>query len=77
MQMSKMFQHWGGSIQSWYWTTRNVGSDPMNMPISLLIQHALLAKNIGTEILQFEPYWYLFNNGQITENLRLLFAMLT
>ena len=71
MQVSKMFQHWGGSVQAWYWTTR-YGPDPLNMPISLLIQHALSAKNIGAEILQFEPYWYFFDNGQANENLKLL-----
>ncbi len=76
MQISKMFQHWGGSIQAWYWTTR-YSPDPLNMPISLLIQHALSAKNIGAEILQFEPYWYFFDNGQANENLKILETMLT
>jgi hypothetical protein len=45
------------------------------MPISLLIQHALSAKNIGAEILQFELYWYFFDNGQAKENLKLLEIM--
>ena len=75
MQVSIMFQHWGGSVQAWYWTTR-YGSDPLNMPISLLIQQVLSAKNIGAEILQFEPYWYFFDNGQANENLKLLETML-
>jgi archaellum component FlaC len=75
MLVSKMFQHWGGSVQAWYWTTR-YDSDPLNMPISLLIQHALSAKNIGAEILQFEPYWYFFDNGQANENLKLLETIL-
>jgi len=74
--LNKMFQHWGGSIQAWHWTTR-YGSDPINMHSPLLIQHALSAKNIGAEILQFEPYWYFFDNGQANENLKLLEAMLT
>jgi uncharacterized coiled-coil protein SlyX len=76
MLISTMFQHWGGSIQAWYWTTR-YGSDVLNMPISLLIQHALSAKNIGAEVLQFEPYWYFFDNGEAKENLKLLEIMLT
>jgi hypothetical protein len=87
--MDKLFQHWGGSIQAWYWETRHRGnytmvpedppgiSNPLNMPISLLIQHALSAKYIGAEILQFEPYWYLFDNGEAKENFRLLETMLT
>jgi cell division protein FtsL len=75
MLISTTFQHWGGSIQAWYWTTR-YDSDPLNMPISLLIQHALSAKNIGTEVIQFEPYWYFFDNGEAKENLKLLETML-
>jgi len=76
MQVSSMFQHWGASVQAWYWTTR-YGTDPMNMPISLLIQHALSAKSLGAEIIEFEPYWYFFDNGQPNENLRLLETMLS
>jgi hypothetical protein len=76
MLVSTMFQHWGGSVQAWYWLTR-YGSNPLNMPISLLIQHALSAKNIGAEILQFEPYWYFFDNGEAEVNLKLLEIMLT
>ena len=75
MQVSQTFQHWGGSIQAWYWTKR-YDSDLMNMPPSLLIQHALSAKEIGAEILQFEPYWYFFDNGTANENLKLLETIL-
>ena len=39
---------------------------------------ARAARNVGAEIIQFEPYWYFFNpeNGEITENLEILFTML-
>lgn len=76
MLVSTMFQHWGGSVQAWYWATHG-WVNPLNMPISLLIQHALSAKNMGAEILQFEPYWYFFDNGEAKENLKLLEIMLT
>lgn len=76
MQISTIFQHWGASVQAWYWTTRT-GQDPMDMPASLLVQQALSAKYIGAQILQFEPYWYFFDNGQTNQNLQLLMAMLT
>ena len=76
MQINNMFQHWGGSIQAWYWATR-YNSEPTEMPISPLVQHALSAKQIGAEVLQFEPYWYFFDNGEVTENLRLLETMLS
>jgi uncharacterized coiled-coil protein SlyX len=74
--VSKLFQRWGGSIQSWYWQERGYGSE-FDMPASLLVQHTLAAKNIGADILQFEPYWYFFDNGEPKETLRTLMAALT
>ena len=70
MQISQTFEHWGGSVQAWYWDTR--GKDLMDMPASLLAEHALFAKHLGAQIIEFEPYWYFFNNGQANDNLRLL-----
>jgi hypothetical protein len=75
MQVSRMFQPWGGSVQAWYW--QRYDPNPLNMPASLLTQHALLAKYIGAEVIQIEPYWYFFDNGQANENLKLLETMLT
>jgi uncharacterized coiled-coil protein SlyX len=81
MLLNKMFPHWGGSVQSWYWETRHRGEeDPyalsQEMPISLLVEHSLLAKYMGAEVIQFEPYWYFFDNGEAKENLKLLETML-
>jgi len=48
------------------------------MPGSLLLEHALTAKGIGAEVLQFEPYWYFFDeDGQANSNLKLLQKTLT
>ncbi len=61
MAVSERFAHWGASVQPWYWTDRyNV--DVTTMPVWLLTWHALLAKNLGAEILQFEPSWYFLDN---------------
>jgi len=35
------------------------------------------AKSMSAEISQFEPYWYLFDNGEPRGNVRLLMEMLT
>ncbi|MDT8782068.1 MAG: hypothetical protein IAX22_05405 [Candidatus Bathyarchaeota archaeon] len=77
LKLKDMFQKWGASIQPWYWnTTKN--SDLMNMPPSLLLEHTITAKGIGAEVLQFEPYWYFFNeNGQTNKNMELLLKILT
>jgi cell division protein FtsL len=76
LSASGMFQHWGGSIQSWYWQERGYGSE-FDMPTSVLLEHALAARKLGAEILEFEPYWYLFDNGEPRENLQLLMTVLT
>jgi hypothetical protein len=73
---SGTFNHWGGSIQSWYWEERGYGST-FDMPTSVLLEHALAARKLGAEILEFEPYWYLFDNGEPRENLQVLMAALT
>jgi hypothetical protein len=77
LYLDNIFQHWGVSIQAWYWDTR-YNETLLNMPISLLVQHTWAAINVGAEIIQFEPYWYFFNseNGEITDKLEILFTML-
>ena len=72
---SGTFKHWGGSIQSWYWQERGYGSE-FDMPTSVLLEHTLAARKLGAEILEFEPYWYLFDNGEPRENLQLLMTVL-
>jgi uncharacterized coiled-coil protein SlyX len=72
---SGMFQQWGGSIQSWYWQERGYGSE-FDMPTSVLLEHALAARKLGAEILELEPYWYLFDNGEPRENFQVLMAAL-
>lgn len=66
-----MFTQWGASVQAWYWET-HYNASLMDMPATLLLEHALAAKTLGAEVIQFEPYWYFFNNGQATDNLKLL-----
>lgn len=75
LYLQPMFKHWGASVQAWHADTY-LDCDPLDMPPYLLVQHALSAKQIGAEIIQFEPYWYFFNNGQANENLTLLLTML-
>jgi len=63
-------------VQAFYWDTR--GKNLVDMPGSLLLEHALTAKGIGAEVLQFEPYWYFFDeDGQANSNLKLLLKTLT
>ena len=76
LSASGMFQHWGGSVQSWYWQERGYGSES-DMPTSVLLEHTLAGRKLGAEILEFEPYWYLFDNGELRENLQLLMTVLT
>ena len=70
-------EHWGATIESWYWETRHRGLsahpeanvwEPNNMPTSFMVCHAQEAINMptvwysGAEILQFEAYWWFFEH---------------
>ena len=77
--VKNLFPHWGGSIQSWHWETRQrQGEDPIdkeesrNMPINRMVEHTLLCRDMGAEIIQFEPYWYFFGDtdGKARESCR-------
>ena len=69
------FKHWGGSIQSWYWNTTTHNSE-MEMPVELIVNHTKLARNMGAEIVQFEPYWYFFdNNGKPSDAMKSIWSI--
>lgn len=81
--MNSLFAHWGGSVQSWHYETRlreENGGGPINkeesrnMNISLMIEHALLCRKMGAEVIQFEPYWYFFGDtdGNARGSLKLM-----
>ena len=73
------FTHVGATVESWYWETRHrvVGaplSDTDNMPVSWMVCHAQEAVSAGTELIQFEPYWYFFGktDGKAKDSLKTL-----
>ena len=70
-------EHWGATIESWYWETRHRGLsaypeanvwEPNNMPVSYMVCHMQEAVGMptvwysGAEILQFEAYWWFFEH---------------
>ena len=70
-------EHWGATVESWYWETRHRGEsahpamnvfNPDNMPVSWMVCHAQEAVSMsniwfsGAELLQFEPYWWFFEH---------------
>jgi uncharacterized coiled-coil protein SlyX len=69
------FQNWGASVQAWYWVTYQ-NQDLMDMPPSLLLEHALSANSLGAKVIEFEPFWYFFDNGTPNANAILLEEML-
>ena len=70
------FPHWGGSIQSWYWNT-TIHRSEMEMPVELIANHTKLARNMGAEIIQFEPYWYFFDNdGKPSDAMQKIWALI-
>jgi len=72
LDASNTFVHWGASVQPWYYVDHDLG-DLMDMPPMLMVEHLVQALNRGAEIVQFEPYWYFFdNNGEPYEAFNLL-----
>jgi uncharacterized coiled-coil protein SlyX len=71
LYLKETFPQWGASIQAWYWTTHQ-NQDLMNMPPSLMLEQTSSAVSLGAKTIQFEPYWYLFDNGTPNNNLRTL-----
>ncbi len=70
-------EHWGATIESWYWETRHRGLsaypeanvwEPNNLPVSFMICHMQEAIGMptvwysGAELLQFEAYWWFFEH---------------
>jgi len=75
--------HWGASVQAWWWDTHHneawtgepqpPGLDNLlNMPASLMATHAQECRDMGGELIQFEPYWYFFNftDGKARDSLK-------
>jgi hypothetical protein len=71
LKLDQMFPQWGSSIQAWYWNT-TIKQNLMDMPASLLLEHSYIAKELGARIIQYEPYWYLFDNGEPNSNLQVI-----
>jgi hypothetical protein len=55
------FPHWGASVQSWY-VDPVTGEHKSDLAVDIVAEYAKLARNMGAETIQFEPYWYFFDN---------------
>jgi hypothetical protein len=55
--------HWGASVQSWYKVHPNDTEERDDLDIDIVAEYAKLARNMGAETVQFEPYWYFFDNS--------------
>ena len=72
---ANQFEHWGASVQSWYWKEHGHGDETAMDPL-LMINHTILARNMGAEIVQFEPYWYFFADGEPLETIRTMWSII-
>ncbi len=74
----QQFRRRGASIQSWYWWERH-GKKPkaeLDMPPHLMAQHTNDALASGCEVIQFEPFWYFFNNDAPKTTIAMMFAQI-
>jgi hypothetical protein len=67
MLITQGFVRRAASVQSWYWQTRGKGTE-LEMPAYLMKEHLAQAWNAGSEIVQFEPFSYFFNNDKTAKN---------
>jgi len=58
------FLHWGVSVQSWHVTPNSTRSD---LNVTEVAEYLMLARNMGAEVIEFEPYSYFFKNGDPLE----------
>ncbi len=68
------FEHRGASVQSWW--VDNIGEDRDDLPLETIAEYTLLARNMGAEIIQFEPYWYFFENGEPLETMSTIWSII-
>lgn len=60
--VARQYPHWGASVQGWWVDKQDAPHD--NLPLRYVELYATLARNLGAETIEFEPYWYFFENGE-------------
>ena len=74
-EITQVYSHWGASVQSW-WVDENNGPH-YDLPLEYVELYANLARNMGAEIIQFEPYWYFFDiNGEPLEAMYTMWSII-
>lgn len=72
---ASQFEHWGASVQSWY-VDQETGEDRDDLDIETVVKYAKWGKNMGAEIVQFEPYWYFFVDGEPLETISTMWSII-
>ena len=70
---ASQFEHYAVSVQSWW--VDETGEDRDDLPLEDVVSNTTLARNIGAEIIQFEPYWYFFVDGEPLETMRTIWLI--
>lgn len=68
------FQHWGASVQSWWVDEQN--NTRYDLPVDIVAEYATLARNMGAETIEFEPYYYFFENGEPLEPIQSMWSII-
>ena len=69
------YPHWGASVQSWWVDENNVPH--YDLPLEYVELYATLARNMGARVIQFEPYWYFFDEtGEPTETMYAMWSII-
>jgi hypothetical protein len=68
------FQHWGASVQSWYVDEQDGTRDDLS--VSIVAGYAALARNMGAESIELEPYWYFMENSEPLEPIQIMWTII-
>lgn len=66
--------HWGASVQSWYVNAQN--ETKFDLSVDIVAEYATLARNMGAETIQFEPYWYFIENSEPLESIIIMWSII-
>jgi hypothetical protein len=66
--------HWGASVQSWYVDDQD--EDIWDLPVDIVAKYAMLARNMGAETIEFEPYWYFIEYGVPLEPIQIMWSII-
>lgn len=68
------FRHWGASVQSWF--VDEQGNTRWDLNVGNVAEYLTLARNMGPETIELEPYFYFFKNGEPLGQMEVMWSIM-